>query len=132
MLPDNVLLEIFCFYREKEESKNTFDLVWEWHLLVHVCRGWRQVVFGSPLRLDLRILCTPTTPARKDLGIWPALPIVIDIRNKDEPYHNNLPTSSEDNIVAALEHSDRVCNIWIYTSGLLDRKSTRLNSSHSS
>ena len=119
-LPDNVLLEIFCFYKEKAENRRNYfgyRPEWKWHLLVHVCRGWRQVVFGSPLRLKLRILCTPRTPAGKALGIWPALPIVIDIRRNGGPYYDNLPSSSEDNIVAALEHSDRVCEIWIRTLG---------------
>ena len=124
-LPDNVLLEIFCFYKEKAENRLNYlgnRLVWKWHLLVHVCRGWRQVAFGSRICLDLRILCTPRTPARKDLGIWPSLPIVIDTRHNGGPYHGNLPSSSEDNMVAALEHSERVCKIWIVTSGLWSEK----------
>ena len=119
MLPDNVLLEIFYFF--KEENDRPY-LVWIWDLLVHVCRGWRQVIFGSPLRLDLRILCTPRTPAGKALSIWPTLPIVINIRHNGGPYHGNLPSGSEDNIVAALEHSDRVQQIWIHTSGLWSEK----------
>ena len=117
MLPDNVLLEIFCFYREEEEGNAIIYLAWKWHLLVHPCRRWRQVVFGSPLHLDLQILCTPRTPAGKDLGIWPSLPIVIDIRHNGGPYDGNFPSSSEDNIVAALELIDRVCKIYIRTLG---------------
>jgi hypothetical protein len=68
-----------------------------WHKLVHVCRRWRYVVFSSPLRLDLRFYCTDRTSVRKMLDVWPPFP--IEIRS----YHFG------DNIIAALEHRDRVC-----------------------
>jgi hypothetical protein len=44
---------------------------------VHVCRKWRNVVLESPLRLNLRIRCYPTTSVREKLDVWPALPIVL-------------------------------------------------------
>ena len=104
LLPDNVLLEIFCF------SQKVPHPYWGWHVLVHVCRGWRQVVFASPLRLDLRIICTSTTPVRKNLGIWPALPISV----KYHSYGNKFNKASiEDNVVYALEHTDRVCDVTL-------------------
>ena len=109
MLPDNVLLEIFDFY-----CKIEFLLEWEyqWHLLVHICRRWRQIVFASPHRLDLQIVCKRGTPVRKDLGIWPAFPVVIDYRYYDRDFA--IPSSDEDNIIAALEHPDRVCYLELY------------------
>ena len=79
MLPDDVLIEVFDFYREEYEDENLDILVWGWIILVHICRSWRQVVFASPIHLDLKILCTSGTPVRKNIGIWPALPIVIII-----------------------------------------------------
>ena len=102
VLPDNVLLEIFCFCRKFPYDPR------EWHVLVHVCRGWRQVVFASPLRLDLRIFCTSRTPVRKNLGIWPALPICVEYES--DRFNNAL---NEDNIVNALEHNDRVRNVTL-------------------
>jgi len=78
-----------------------------WITLVHVCRRWRIVLFQSPHRLDLRLLCTPKTPARGTLDVWPPLPLIIRVAHHifdDEP-------SSVDNIIAALEHSGRVCQI---------------------
>jgi hypothetical protein len=54
-----------------------FQNVNEWHTLVHVCRRWRDLVFASPRRLNLRLLCRKDTPVREMLDIWPALPIVI-------------------------------------------------------
>ncbi|KAH8980986.1 hypothetical protein EDB86DRAFT_2977911 [Lactarius hatsudake] len=56
-LTDNVLLAIFDLIRI---SRTSFELhcypVWNWHTLVHVCHRWRQIIFASPLRLDLQLL----------------------------------------------------------------------------
>ncbi|KAH9171718.1 hypothetical protein EDB89DRAFT_1969740 [Lactarius sanguifluus] len=59
------------------------------------------------LCLDLKILCTYGTPVRKNLGIWPAFPIIIRYSS-----HMILMTrNDEDNIISALEHRDRVCDV---------------------
>ena len=56
MLPDVALLKIFDCYvnraREEEEYGDSLKIQ-EWHKLVHVCRQWRTIVFGSPRRLGL-------------------------------------------------------------------------------
>ena len=77
-----------------------------WVALVHVCQRWRYIVFASPHRLDLRLVCTARTPVRETLHVWPALPIAVRI---SDPYEE-IP----DNVVAALEHKDRVCEIFAY------------------
>ena len=69
-----------------------------WQSLVHVCRRWRTLVFGSPRRLDLKLYCSPKTPAKDRLDVWPALPLII------EGYQG----SPSNNIIAALKQSDRV------------------------
>ena len=100
VLPDYVLLETFSFYVDEAQD---FD---GWYPLVHVCRRWRHVVFASPHRLNLRLYCTERRPVRKMLDVWPALPIVI--------WNSVDPTSlveGADNIIAALEHNDRVYEI---------------------
>ncbi|KAH9164288.1 hypothetical protein EDB89DRAFT_440752 [Lactarius sanguifluus] len=107
-LTDDVLLEIFGFYRDA--LKGFPDRPWRWHTLVHVCRSWRRIVFASSRRLDLQLLCTVGTPVRKYLGCWPeTLPIVINYRSQ----WNSLSSSAEDedNIFAALDHPSRVCSI---------------------
>jgi hypothetical protein len=110
MLPDNVLLEIFHFYRKNYYNPPYYvPPVWKWHSLVHICQRWRQIVFASPLRLDLRIVCTGSTPVRKHLGIWPALPILINYDSYR--YRGNASRKDEDNVIAALEHLDRVCHV---------------------
>ena len=119
LLPGNVLLEIFCFYKENDESESydarqrprQYLLAWNWHLLVHICRSWRRFVFSSPLRLGLQIVCTPRTPVGKNLGIWPALPIFIDCHYYFNQRNGNIASSSKDNIIAALEHVDRVRDV---------------------
>jgi pimeloyl-ACP methyl ester carboxylesterase len=97
-LPDDVLLETFDFYLAGQNLD-------QWHTLVHVCRRWRNVVFASPSRLDLRLLCRHDRPVRAMLDIWPALPINIE-NSWGEGREQGL-----DNVVAALEHPDRVRSI---------------------
>jgi hypothetical protein len=56
-LPDDVLLEIFDFYFPVlgYQYFHTKRIVESWQSLVHVCRRWRCLVFGSPRRLNLRL-----------------------------------------------------------------------------
>ncbi|KAH9172899.1 hypothetical protein EDB89DRAFT_843570 [Lactarius sanguifluus] len=107
VLPDDVLLEIFDFYRKNHNS--VLQLVWKWHIPAHVCQRWRQVVFASPHRLNLKILCTYGTPVRKNLGIWPPFPIVMDYRYS----RRHLTLDDEDDAIAALGHPDRICYVGL-------------------
>src|SRR6267142_2188657 len=110
MLPDNVLLKIFEFYREDPASRILigFTHTWSWQALIQVCRRWRCVIFGSPLRLDLRLVCTDKTPMRTSLDIWPPFPIIISCRYK-------AGQKSLENVIAAVEHGhDRISHISIY------------------
>ena len=105
MLPDVCLLEIFDFYvsqAQEEDDDEGWPKVQAWHTLVHVCRKWRTVVLGSPRRLDLRLFCTDTTPVKETLAAWPPLPIVIGQYG---------PQTQTDNIIMALKHIDRICQI---------------------
>jgi len=107
VLPDVVLLEMFDYYVNQVREGDSPDVTVEsWRTLVHVCRNWRSVVFGSPRRLNLRLLCTPETPVRKTLAVWPCLPIFVQQRQY------GLLGGDSDNIVAALEHNDRVCEMF--------------------
>ena len=103
MLPDDVLLEIFYVYVVEDMGYRKGywkDNMKAWQALVHVCRRWRSVVFGSPCRLELKLVCTNETPARDTLDVWPALPLVI------KGYTENV-----DNIVALFKCSDRINQI---------------------
>src|SRR5712691_4508435 len=83
-IPDEFLLKIFSFYVEESyeaydpDKFNSAKTLEKWRPLVHVCRRWRNLVFASPRRLNLRLVFTGRTPVREMLGLWPVLPIVID------------------------------------------------------
>ena len=109
-LPDVALLELFDFYvgeaqilQRGHEVKKEIEA---WNTLVHVCRKWRIVVFGSPHRLDLRLHCSTGTPVRKLLDVWPLLPLVIRGGGGEKWGMNN--------IAAALEHNNRtrMIDLW--------------------
>jgi hypothetical protein len=96
MLPSVALLVVFDFYVHE-------GLMEEWCTLVHVCQKWRSVAFGSACHLNLQLLCTASTPVRETLDVWPLLPIVV--------WGNGHEKWGVDNIVAALEHNDRICQL---------------------
>src|SRR6266436_3658615 len=103
ILPDDVLLDIFDFYMDMIPSYWNKTEIEAWQLLVHVCRQWRSLIFRSPRRLNLRLYCTPGTPARDTLDVWPALPLLI---------RGSITLSSgADDIVAALGQTNRVCQV---------------------
>ena len=107
ILPDIALLEIFdCHVNQaREEEGRNFLKIQAWHTLVHVCRKWRTIVLESPRRLDLRLLCTEKTPVKEMLAVWPPLPIVIG---------QHIQPTQLGNIIEALEHNDRVCQIDLF------------------
>jgi len=73
MLPEVALLKIFDFMRMKRRADRGVAHA------VHVCRKWRNIVFASPCRLDLRLFCDARTPVRETLDVWPLLPIVTKV-----------------------------------------------------
>ena len=77
-----------------------------WQSLVHVCRRWRCLVFGSPRRLDLKLYCTPKTPAKDTLDVWPAFPLIIQGM-----------ALSLSNIITALGQSNRVHQVALHLAG---------------
>ena len=117
VLPDDVLLLIFGFHRVSSPP--------DWHRLAHVCQRWRRIVFAFPCSLDLRLYCTPKTPVRNTLDCWPAFP--IEVRCGGSPHPKRPSPEEEDNIVAALQHPDRIRNIELrLTSSLVDKLRTQV------
>ena len=111
MLPDNVLLEIFDFYKHDPTSmiNIAYKKAWKWGALTQVCRRWRHIVFESPRRLNLQLLCSGPTPTKRLLDIWPPFPIVVTCF---------LPNPSADekgveNVIAAIERRNRISEIHI-------------------
>ena len=109
ILPNDVLLGIFDFYPTVMDPSTTFKRRREeWQTLVHVCRRWRYLVFGSPRRLDLQLYCTPQTPVRDTLDVWPPLPLIIT---------GNWFSRDTDNVIAALGQRNRVSQVDLKLSG---------------
>ena len=77
-----------------------------WIKLAHVCQRWRRVISLSPHRLNLQLVCTPKTPARDTLDVLPPFPLIICAITRDVLFPSRVG-----NIIAALEHNDRVCQI---------------------
>lgn len=119
LLPEDVLLEIFDFCKLASSSPS-----WGWHRLIHVSRQWRSIVFASRHRLDLRLFCTYGTPVRKTLDCWPPLPLVI--RYSDPTGHRPPSPDDDDNIIAALQHRDRVCEVELTVGSSLFAKLSSL------
>lgn len=89
---------------------------WKWHTLVHVCRRWRQIVFASPRRLDLQLLCTPSSPVRELLGFLLPIPIMISNWSGTPPPYPTLRLEDGNQVISAIEQRDRVW--WIHLDGL--------------
>jgi hypothetical protein len=113
MLPDDVLLEIFDSFRKGHNPDNSpFIPVWMWPILAQVCQRWRRLVFASPRRLDLQLLCTNGTPVLENLDCWPPFPIAIQYPN----YRNYTPYD-EENIFALLNQPGRIRHIDLTLTG---------------
>ena len=100
-LPDYVLLKIFNFYVDNAYDED------DWHTLAHVCQTWRNVVFASPRRLRLRLLCTQGRAAKNMLDVWPALPILV------KEHYFNLQLQGVNNVIDALTYNDLIYKINI-------------------
>ena len=106
-LLDEVLLEIFDFYRQ--------DIVYQWKEnhswldLAHVCRNWRAITYASSSRLHLGITVGPRKPVhiKTILSSHQALPILLDFKY----LLRGMTASSIWRMRYALEHRDRVRNI---------------------
>ena len=115
ILPDDILRGIFAFCLSSYRCPFNCHGYWlplkhttEWQRLVHVCQRWRQIIYGSPRYFDLHLYCSVETHFRKSLSRWPEFPITIDY----------IISWEEDNVIAALEHPDRVHRVNLIISYL--------------
>ncbi|KAI0282694.1 hypothetical protein BC826DRAFT_1110627 [Russula brevipes] len=122
VLPCDVLLHVFAFHQlATRPDYLPMSVAWEWHVLVHVCRRWRCLIFESAHHLGLRLVIgrlLHRKAHRTSLACWPALPISIW-------YDTNraLSPDDEDNVTAALEQSDRIHEINLTMSSSMLAKS---------
>ena len=109
ILPDEVLLEIFDNYKQPSWLDKRGSEAWQ--SLVHVCRRWRNLIFESPRRLDLQLVCTPETRLKDTLDIWPAFPLIV---RGTVDFDRSSSPSNTDNVIAALGHVNRVRQVDLY------------------
>jgi len=118
ILDDYSLLIIFYLCRPvllDEDENDELLLIqggaWDrerwWYKLAHVCRRWRQLIFGSSSYLGLRLLCTHGTPVAEMLAHSPPFPLVIDYLNGER----KITPDDKEGILLALRHCDRVLRI---------------------
>jgi len=112
VLSHDILLNIFRHYLD--------DSAPFWIRLAHVCRSWRQIIFASPRESTSSTLLYVRKPVLKNLDCWPPLPLVVNYGGF--PGLRPPAPEDEDNIMAALEQSDRVCSISLTVSSSLLKK----------
>ena len=119
-LPDDDLLKIFDFYVIRSQDLDFVPLldqrtkteIESWQLLVHVCRRWRGLVFGSPRCLNLQLVRDTGPSERKaTVDVWPALPFLL---------RGAVSTYTMDHVIADLQYSDRICQLEIFLNGHFD------------
>ena len=109
MVPDVALVEVFDFYMAEALARFPLRNSREaWITLVHVCRKWRDIVFGSPRRLNLRLYFPARRSVRAMLDTWP--PLLIDV------WGFEFGIRGMDSIIEALEHDDRIRQIELFDS----------------
>ena len=82
----------------------------EWQRLVQVCQRWQQIIYGSPQYLDLHLYCSVGVPFsfRKNLNRWPDFPLTLRYQIGPEE------DEAVDDLIAALEHPNRVHSLDLY------------------
>jgi hypothetical protein len=99
----NVLPAIFDHYTN-DAAQFAAEMEEAWRFLVHVCRRWRGIIFGSPRQLNLQLVCTNRIRAIDTPDVWPALYLIILC-------YSAYRIGNVDNIIAMLERRYRVCQI---------------------
>lgn len=129
VLSSEVLLEIFdCHRLLALRTSGPVSVPWEWHRLAHVCGRWRSIIFGSQHRLNLQLVYTYKQPVRKTLDLWPALPVAI--RYPGPTRYRPVTSQDEGNVIAALKHPNRICELNIpVTKSLLGKSALLLRAS---
>ncbi|KAI0258953.1 hypothetical protein BC834DRAFT_668094 [Gloeopeniophorella convolvens] len=116
-IPDDVLLEVFDFYRSDPWGPKKTGWVWPWPLLAQVCRRWHQIILSSPKRLRMDFFLALGAPV---VDILPRLStetsLVIDYWKEEyDSDHELVPWSTEDidSISLVFEQPDRIREISI-------------------
>ena len=107
IIPDDIFREIFAFCLPSKPYSYQHHME-EWQRLVQVCQRWQQIIYASPQYLDLHLYCSARKPFQNYRSCWPDFPLILCYKiglNEDEEVEN---------LIAALEHPNRVHAIDLY------------------
>ncbi|KAI9444509.1 hypothetical protein H4582DRAFT_822012 [Lactarius indigo] len=122
ILSDDILLEIFLHFLDGSSQS--------WPTLVQVSQRWREILYASPLGLDLRLNCTYGMPVLKALECSPRrIPLVVNYGGS--PMLDPPAPEDEENIVAAIKQFDRVSSISLTLTRSLLEKVSAIKGSYS-
>ncbi|KAI0258959.1 hypothetical protein BC834DRAFT_1045583 [Gloeopeniophorella convolvens] len=116
-LADDVLLEVFDFYRLDAPGSTETGWLWAWHPLAQVCRRWRRVVLSSPKRLRLDPYLTNGSPASSILLRSPTLLITLSYLKEQHDDDYELipwPPGDIEDLTLAFKQTDRIREISIF------------------
>ncbi|KAH8999889.1 hypothetical protein EDB86DRAFT_3075578 [Lactarius hatsudake] len=102
---DDILFNIFNYYRLIDEK--SWNLRLGWCKLSHVCRRWRNLLYGSAFHLGMHILCTNGSPVVDTLAHLPSMPLIIDYQDKT----GAMGANDELGMSQALQLRDRVRHV---------------------
>jgi hypothetical protein len=109
-LTDDIFLEIFSFC-VPDPYEDPIYHVSVWKGLVHVCQRWRRIICASPRYLNLHLFCSSGMSFKENLNLWPEFFINAEC----------LIPEDEDDLIAALEHPNRVRQVWLHMSSKVEK-----------
>jgi len=122
VLPDDILLSIFTFYRLPNKILCR-PFFWRWHTLVQVSRRWRYVILALPHSLRPYLVTTYRShwlSRWMSLGRWPPFPISIQYYNLGR----TLAPEEEDDLASVLDQPDCIYEVCLTMSRSILEKST--------
>ncbi|KAF8491527.1 hypothetical protein F5888DRAFT_1054241 [Russula emetica] len=107
-LPNELLIDIFDFYRQEISRHHKWREEYLWFNLSRVCKMWRAIMFSSSSRLDVCLLLKPKngTHMKTLMSTNPLIPIVIE-------YDTDSAVTAKDmgRLLSALKRPDRIRGI---------------------
>jgi hypothetical protein len=107
-LPNELLIEIFDFYRQDITRRRNWRKEHLWFNLSRVCKIWRALMFASSTRLDVCLFLKPNngTHMKTLMSTDPRIPIIIE-------YNTYGAVTAKDigRLLSALKRPDRIRGI---------------------
>ena len=115
-IPVELLLAIFDWCRLDDEYR--WNRQCRWFNLLQVCRRWRDIILEWASRSDLRCRYNCANPITTMPSYLTQLPLIVHYNGRT--YWE--PPVIKENLLLALQHRDRLCNVFISCWGSQDSK----------